>query len=314
MGKRGTGKTTILEILSQLSFNGKHLTKATPSSLIHQVHYHSSTLCIDEFEDYSSKRKSEDDLSRFLNGGYHYKGSYEKRSKSDNVILNTYSPKAFGGTGDIFIDTLKSRSIQIKTLEKPKRIPKEQFVEFDNQIADDIRLIQLSCFAFGLTNTSTLFDAVANMATDIRLPVSNIKLDNRKLQLAKPLLTVAQLIDDPNVKRNILEGLDVCWYEEAAYQSQLLDVIRKILKAFLDEHDPDNKDTVHLKFITKKLLSFDLKQKYEKDYETLRRKGKFNAILEERFGILRKSEYAEATQSSESLYLIPRDFAEDLQG
>lgn len=93
MGEKGTGKTTILEILTQLSFNGKHLTKATPSSLIHQVHYHSSTLCIDEFEDYSSKRKSEDDLSRFLNGGYHYKGSYEKRSRNDNVILNTYSPK-----------------------------------------------------------------------------------------------------------------------------------------------------------------------------------------------------------------------------
>ncbi|TYP94887.1 hypothetical protein LX73_0180 [Fodinibius salinus] len=313
MGKRGTGKTTILEILSQLSFNGKHLTKATPSSLIHQVHYHSSTLCIDEFEDYSSKRKSEDDLSRFLNGGYHYKGSYEKRSKNDNVILNTYSPKAFGGTGDIFIDTLKSRSIQIKTLEKPKSIPKDQFIEFDNQIAEDIRLIQLSCFAFGLTNTSTLFDAVANMPTDIRLPVSNIKLDNRKLQLAKPLLTVAQLVDELNVKRNILEGLDVCWYEEAANQSQLLDAIRDILKAFFKEHDPDDKDTVHFKYITKKLWEFDLKKDFEEDYEVLRRKGKFNELIENCFGIRRDSQYATTTQNNESLYLIPITLIEELQ-
>ena len=313
MGERGTGKTTILEILSQLSFNGKHLTKATPSSLIHQVHYHSSTLCIDEFEDYASKRKSEDDLSRFLNGGYHYKGSYEKRSKNGNVILNTYSPKTFGGTGDIFIDTLKSRSIQIKTLEKPKSIPKEQFIEFDNQIAEDIRLIQLSCFAFGLTNTSTLFDTVTNMPIDIRLPVSNIKLDNRKLQLAKPLLTVAQLIDEPNAKRSILEGLDVCWYEEAANQSQLLNAIRDILKAFFQEHDPDDKDPVHCKFITKKLWEFDLKKDFAEDYEVLRRKGKFNELIEHRFGIRRDSHYAKSTQQNESLYLIPKTLVEELQ-
>jgi len=312
MGKRGTGKTTILEILSQLSFNGKHLTKATPSSLIHQVHYHSSTLCIDEFEDYSSKRKSEDDLSRFLNGGYHYKGSYEKRGKDGNVMLNTYSPKAFGGTGDIFIDTLKSRSIQIKTLEKPKSIPKGQFIEFDNQIAEDIRLIQLSCFAFGLTNTSTLFDAVSSMPTDIRLPISNIKLDNRKLQLAKPLLTVAQLVDSHNAKQHMLEGLDICWYEEAANQSELLQAIRKILKAFLDDHEPDNSDSVHLKFITKKLLDFDLKQKYEKDYELLRHKGKFNELLENRFEIQRENQYAKSVQENKSLYLIPKSLIEEL--
>jgi len=312
MGKRGTGKTTILEILSQLSFNGKHLTKATPSSLIHQVHYHGSTLCIDEFEDYSSKRKSEDDLSRFLNGGYHYKGSYEKRSKGDTVVLKTYSPKAFGGTGDIFIDTLKSRSIQVKTLEKPNHIPKEQFVEFDDKIADDIRLIQISSFALGLTNTTKLFDILASMSTNIRLPISNIKLDNRKLQLAKPLLTVAQLVEELNVKRNILEGLDVCWYEEAANQSQLLETIRDILKSFIEEHEPDNEDSAHLKFITKKLLDFDLKQKYEQDYELLRHKGKLNELLEERFDIQRDSQYAKSVQTTKSLYLIPKSLIEDL--
>jgi hypothetical protein len=313
LGERGTGKTTILEILSNLSFNGKHLTKATPSSLIHQVHHHSSTLCIDEFEDYSSKRKSEDDLSRFLNGGYHYKGSYEKRSGSDNVELSTYSPKAFGGTGEIFIDTLKSRAIQIKTVEKPKRIPKDQFIEFDSQIAEDIRLIQLSCFAFGLTNTSTLFDAVSSMPTDIRLPVSNIKLDNRKLQLAKPLLTVANLVDSHNAKQYILEGLDICWYEEAANQSQLLNAIRDILKAFFKEHDPDDKDSVHCKFITKKLWEYDLKKDFAEDYEVLRRKGKFNELIEHRFGIRRDSQYANSTQQNESLYLIPKTLVQELQ-
>lgn len=304
-GEKGTGKTTILNILSKLGFNGQTLTKATPSALTHQVHYHSSTLCVDEFEDYSSRRKSEDELSRFLNGGYHYRGSYKKRSGNRTVELNTYSPKAFGGTGEIFIETLRSRAIPISTLEKPKDIPKIEFSEFDQQTIDDIELIQLSCYAMALQQTSELIELTAQPMGEIKLPISKTKLSNRQLQLAKPLLTIAKFVGDSQVQNTILKGLDLCWSPDKADHIRIISALEDILRKTFENYQPDNIKNEKYYFITSKLLESDILKKYGKEFSVINRKGKFNQLLERHFGILRDDDYASTTQNNESVYKIP---------
>ncbi len=234
-GIKGSGKTTILDVIAALSFNGEVKTKATVAAMTELVDLSSSTLCVDEFEDFSSSKNTHDDLSRFLNGGYNYKGTYTKKAGKSSQTLHTYSPKAFGGTGGINLDTLSSRTIPIPTEEKPKQIQLDGFMEFDRQVEHQQELIRTSALALPLLHTQIILNTIGSIPTDIQMPISGKKLDNRKFQLAKPLIVIGKIIDEmaggiSKVEQEILFGLDSIWNYSLAHSMKEQRAFAKMLK------------------------------------------------------------------------------------
>ncbi|MBO6793231.1 MAG: hypothetical protein JJ895_04935 [Balneolaceae bacterium] len=243
-GIRGSGKTTVLDVIAALSFNGEVKTKATVAAMTELVDLGCATLCVDEFEDFSSSKNTHDDLSRFLNGGYNYKGTYTKKAGKSSQTLHTYSPKAFGGTGGINLDTLSSRTIPIPTKEKPKQIQLDGFMEFDRQVEHQQELIRTSALALPLLHTQIILNTIGSIPTDIQMPISGKKLDNRKFQLATPLIVIGKIIDEmagttSNVEQDILWGLDSLWNIELTQDLKKELVLGKLLQSWSDDSEFD---------------------------------------------------------------------------
>ncbi len=241
-GVAGSGKTTILEILEKVSFNGKLLTKATVSSMTDEVHLRNATLCIDEFEDFAKSSSSHDELSRFLNGGYNYRGSHIKKYRKFSKTYSTYSPKAFGGTGGIHLDTLQSRMIAVEMQKKPDSVRIQQFVEFEPETLSAIQLIQTSGMAIPVTRADQILRFKQQPLHDIPLPLSGKVLNNRQLQLARPLLTMASLINqefDPgsHIFQQLLTAMDGAWNTKDSAWSEAESLLRDQLLAW--NKDPE---------------------------------------------------------------------------
>jgi len=234
-GERGSGKTTMLDLIAALSFNGEVKTKATVAAMTELVDEQCATLCVDEFEDFSSTKNTHDELSRFLNGGYNYKGTYTKKVGKQTRTLHTYSPKAFGGTGSINLDTLSSRTIPIPTIEKPSSVSLEGFMEFDPVVLQQQEHTRTAALALPLLHSKELFLAIDAISPDLRLPFSRKKLGNRQFQLAKPLLVIGQLVDQnaeapSQVEQTILEGLDSIWNYSLAHNMKEQRAFAKMLQ------------------------------------------------------------------------------------
>ncbi len=241
-GERGSGKTTMLDLIAALSFNGVVKTKATVAAMTELVDEQCATLCVDEFEDFSSAKNTHDELSRFLNGGYNYKGTYTKKAGKQTRTLHTYSPKAFGGTGAINLDTLSSRTIPIPTIEKPKSVSLDEFMEFEPEVLRQQELTRTAALAFPLLHSKELFTAIEMISPDQQLPYSGKKLGNRQFQLAKPLLVIGALVDEDakgasEIKQTILEGLDSLWNNNLSENMKLELVLANQFKAWSE--DPD---------------------------------------------------------------------------
>lgn len=241
-GEAGSGKTTMLEILEKVSFNGKLLTKATVSSMTEEVHLRNATLCIDEFEDFSRTSSSHDELSRFLNGGYNYRGSYTKKYRSYSKTYSTYSPKAFGGTGSVNLDTLRSRMIAIQMQKKPETQTIRQFVEFEPETLSAIRLIHASAMAIPLHKSEEVISLSQRPLDNLSLPISGNALNNRQLQLARPLLTISSLVNQSvgaqdHVTQDLLTAIDRAWNVEDSNANEAEQLLKLQLIAW--NEDPD---------------------------------------------------------------------------
>ncbi|HBX66819.1 MAG TPA: hypothetical protein DEG32_11955 [Balneolaceae bacterium] len=311
-GEKGTGKTTVLDIVSKLAFNGFFLTKATPSTLIEQAHVHGSTLCVDEFEDYSSSRKSHDELSKFLNGGYNYRGSVTKRAGTKSTTYSTYCPKIFGGTGNIELETLKSRTIPLQTFKKPDHIDKDQFLEFDQQILSSMQLFEVSCYAIGIHKAEQIFNLSLSSFENITLPVSKSSLNNRQLELSRPLLAFAEFLDDETIKTSLLKGLDICWNQQAAFQDEREKKLFAMLHSYFSSTEPVKtaNEPRHLVYEAEHVLE-DAKIKKFMSSLSKSSSGKqiFNRLLADYFNIERKDLYL-PEKGNTSCYLVPKSFLE----
>lgn len=308
-GERGTGKSTILELVSKLSFQGFFLTKATISTLTEQAHFYGSTLCIDEFEDYSGSRKTHDELSKFLNGGYNYLGSYTKRNQGISTTYSTYTPKVFGGTGTINIDTLQSRTIPFKTFKKPESVHKQQFLEFDPANLVTINSITTSGYALGIQFGKELYRQSFEHFEDVAFPLSKNSLNNRQLELARPLLTIANLIDDEDILSTLLLGLDKCWNTNETYTNERDKELEVLLQNFVDDTKPTKTkgDQYSDYFIFGAVYLLE----YEpvKEFKTSEDLGKinFNKRIKDLAKITVENIYIPELQKKISCYLFPKN-------
>lgn len=195
-GYRESGKTTLLEIIAALSFNGILTSSVSPAFIFRYVDSFQATICIDEFEGLDGKRNENDEMmQRLLNSGYKQSSTVSRAAvgKRDGEwkpeTFRAYSPKCFAGIAEL-PPTLASRCISITMLKSSD--PSFSRIEFrpDTQIVQDIRD---DLYVASMLNASNLLQSYDE--------ITDPTLCNRTLQLWRPILSTANLIDQDLGKR-----------------------------------------------------------------------------------------------------------------
>lgn len=115
--ERACGKSTLLKILSALSYNGKIATNISDASLFRLVAGKKITLFLDEIDTYFSKRS---EMVGLLNSGFEITGSVLRQTGGDfgtTSEFSTWGAKCIAGIGTQ-PDTLESRTLKIQLKRK----------------------------------------------------------------------------------------------------------------------------------------------------------------------------------------------------
>ena len=224
-GRHGTGKTTLLHIITACGFNGKKENDITKAGIAEYIHYLSCTLCLDESEERSTFSKA--DFVELLKAGYNRDGSRSKKLGKKVINLNLYSPKVIASIDPLGDAALDSRTLTIKTILKPRGIILENWDMNVGDTAREVTLIRRGCYTFGLWHHKAIERLYRKVPASIQLP-SGMILENRERQIVAPLIAVAQLIDtngSSDAENSLLKALDSIWnpdYKEVEKSIELL--------------------------------------------------------------------------------------------
>ena len=128
------GKSRCLEVVSQLSLNGKWFEEITPAAFRRYTES-KITFCLDELKDVGLKNDSPliSILLNVYNGSEVAISDPIKKGGWQPVIFKVTSPAAMGNIQEIKNEALKSRTIQIRTEYEPRykniRLPKASHCE-----------------------------------------------------------------------------------------------------------------------------------------------------------------------------------------
>ncbi len=214
-GGKGSGKTTVLDIIAQCGFNGRLESQTTRAKVIEMVHNLGPTLCLDEFE--SSSLGTGDAYSQMLKSGYSYQGTYSKKTGAGKASrLSVYCPKALASIDPIGDEALESRTIPVPTTLMPNNVEKSVWNPDSVGLKRKIQLIKRGGYVLGLYHHDAIQRAYHSIPVKVKLPSGNI-IENRRRQILSPLMAVAQLIDingSPKIEEELLQAVDVAWYPE----------------------------------------------------------------------------------------------------
>ena len=207
--EKGSGKSTLMEILEPIAFNGKHVIDTTGPAMFREVHRNGSTLFIDEAETLGGKSSVKSSLNAILNAGF-AKGSTVARANEQFYI---YSPKMVAGIQEIN-DVLASRSVKLKMLRRLEDEKVERYID-TRQIRDYQQSIRDNLYVFGLNHATEIYD---RYSTDLSKEPAYAHLVNRAFDVWAPIFIIAEIVgkasDSDNVvmdemielsKRNIME-------------------------------------------------------------------------------------------------------------
>jgi hypothetical protein len=192
--EKNSGKTTLLNLLSLLSFNSMQTAGSSAASLFRSVEARRVSICMDEVDKLSKVNSGTNQTMEILLSGYRYDGiiyraEHDKESKKwVPRPYSTYSPKFFASTKPI-TPVLASRCIKIDMLRKKQSEKTERFKPTPD-LEKEINTIQEKIARFALQSVPEL---LASYSCDW---ASDTGLSNRNLDLWEPLLAIAKVIDD----------------------------------------------------------------------------------------------------------------------
>jgi hypothetical protein len=189
--QKGTGKSTIQELLSKLCFNSVFVTDVTTAAFI-RISNLCSTLIVDEFEGHSSRSKNqEDNLIPLIKSGYSKSSGGATRTNMEETYkvdyYDVFSPKVFAAIGELD-DVLRDRSLTI-TLQLLKANEIHDVInitEFKSLYGDE--MVKLSSFAAlsALENFKTVYKNYMETETNSE--------SARENETMKPLYTLAKMV------------------------------------------------------------------------------------------------------------------------
>jgi hypothetical protein len=277
---KGSGKSRLLALIKNLSYNGKHIVSVSESVLFRTAY--NSTFCIDEFESVASKDKGA--LRELLNAAYKNgmcverakKISINKEDKYVTEKFNVYCPIAMAniwGMENVLSDRcisliieksndqLKTRLIEdfendtivcmlkeIISVVNVSTIPKNMYIELWNEYI-------LHKYINNITNTTN------TNYTNLFNKIEETKLDGRHLELFFPLFIIANYISEEILDKtiesavnmvkekkaeDIIENRDIALIDfisdmEETNEFILVGDLTKKFKEFIKEDDEDAK-------------------------------------------------------------------------
>ena len=196
-GLMNSGKTKLLELCSELAFNGKFLMGSTPAFVIREIHENSSTIFLDEVE--SLKKASTPEaqtLSLMLNSGYKAGPRVGKMQPTgtkgwDSKEYDPYSPKMIAGISDVS-ETLQSRSLNLTMLASTNKEIKNRELDTTSLSFKELR------DGYYLSVMDLHKDMFKTYKT-----LTETNIQGRNWEVWRPIFTLAKVIDD----RTEQEGL-----------------------------------------------------------------------------------------------------------
>jgi hypothetical protein len=185
IGERETGKSTALQLISALAFNGHYMARATTSAIAHEIHNRSGTICCDELERLEDGCLNKDrELENLLLSAFEWGSKYIKSVRSKNdwepKELSTYSPKALASINQIG-DVLQSRTITFE-MEFSPEVQKLDLVKFENEFSEARNMM----FAWTLENWITVKEHLDNS--------EDVNLKGRRRDVYLPLFVIGKAL------------------------------------------------------------------------------------------------------------------------
>ncbi|MBK7499331.1 MAG: ATP-binding protein [Ignavibacteriales bacterium] len=196
-GAKGSGKTTLVRILSSLSHHPVSTVSVTPANLFRMIENEQPTLFIDEAEDLEKRGTSNNPTIQSLNSGYKKGGDVHRVFKNLPTQFSTYCPKVIAGINSLS-PALEDRCITIE-MQKAAASKKVSYLTND----DRNKLKSLKPVIVG-----TLDKRMPELIKIINNPASlklNPEIQNRELEKWFPILAIAKVFSTK--KNNYFEQI-----------------------------------------------------------------------------------------------------------
>ena len=197
-GEKGTGKSTIMKIMSKLCFNPMFCSNVNPANIFRQIDNDGSTIILDEFEKMYGEDKQE--IIKILNQGFNIDGVVPRCVGQSNQIrkFRSFSPKIMGGISNIddvlYERVIKYTTKKVKNITVPKfREDKDTKMEL-NKLVDDL-------YIFGLIYAPKIKEIYDK--AEVGFKGYTLREDD----LWNPLLCIAKIIDTENENTNVTDNL-----------------------------------------------------------------------------------------------------------
>jgi hypothetical protein len=223
--EKGSGKTTLMEILVPICFNGDLSTDSTAAAQCEEIHNNASTIFQDEVENMTSGRSNLN--MRILKSGFSKSGRINRKGR----FYSTYSPKMFAGINSID-DVLADRMITIPMI---KKLPAEsiKYYHLNEETKKWQSGIVDSLYLFGLKYSNKISDIYENGLS------THAHLENRAWDIWAPILALAKAIDGENgifsemveLSKDITEektDMDEAENETSKYLNTLVQMLEKL--------------------------------------------------------------------------------------
>lgn len=197
-GEKGTGKSTIMKIMSKLCFNPLFCSNVNPANIFRQIDNDGSTIILDEFEKMYGEDKQE--IIKILNQGFNIDGVVPRCVGQNNQIkkFRSFSPKIMGGISNIddvlFERVIKYTTQRIKNISVPKFRENEETRQILNNLVNDL-------YIFGFLYAPKIKEIYDK--SEISFKGYSLREDD----LWNPLLCIAKVIDEENQNTQITDNL-----------------------------------------------------------------------------------------------------------
>lgn len=300
------GKTLLLSIIKQLSFNGFQLINFS-ESIFRLIDKDPLTLCIDEVDRWDNESKQQ--IWGIINAGFLRAGgevyrSVGKGSDQAPMTFKVFCPKVISGIDQQSLpDTVQDRSIPIELVRKLKEEPAERFrhrVEFP--IMEEIKVLLeplLGYSAYNYEDENSLFDSVHE--DSLIATYENAIENDRALDIVEPLVIVASMGTDEWLTRTVnacvnltkreydnesnisLEVLRVCYEIKVERMGQKNIHSEDLVKAINEKKDSElaylNQFGVDQNWLAKKLRTFGISPTNVRVAGTVKKGYKFNDFV-----------------------------------
>lgn len=190
-GAKGTGKSTLDDIIALLAFNPTFAVSITGPALYRQVGIFGGTFILDEQENLVDTNKvNESDLAAIIKAGYSNKGEVIRFSKDNgtNESFTPFCPKVISNINGLD-NVIGDRCIVITTYQAPEEKVKQLIKTevFKTKRRQEVYDVSSRATLSALTHFCDV-DRQAN--ADNRLDTGNLRLT----QILEPLITIARVV------------------------------------------------------------------------------------------------------------------------